>query len=198
MIQNEKIKSLTESILIKEDDSILKKATNSIEYHTPNHFYLDNNVILSLYEFNQDLMYVEDNNLLIKVKDEQINILYFISDNEMISLTLDSKEKNYRILYNSKEEEKSFSIDTEKMISFKKNKIISHSQIFIKKYYTKKDYELLRNLIIESIGVKQLENQIITYINSKNPSLSNVIQEEIDNINKSIIETSNKTKKKHK
>lgn len=197
---DDKTKSIISSILYAENtkNEITEKVLDSLENNKPNHFYLNNTKILSLKEFNQTFTFVESNNLLIRENNKGLYILYFKNDNEMIDINLDYHNNHYRITYLSKEEERGFDIDKEKMIILKKNKTHNYNQTFMKKDYTIKDYENIKDLTSNFILSQELENEVLTYLKKYSPNLAEEIIEIITEINQNVINNIYSKKSKQK
>ena len=196
----ETTKRMATAILNKEkvEPQIIEDTLQSIDTNKPTHIQLKDNSILSIEEFHQQLMYIDKNNLLIKVNENGITILYFKNDKEMTELNLDENQSHYRIAFYSKNKENSFDINKEGMCAVRQNEVVNHSQMFLRKYHTKKDYELLKKIIMDSIEVEKLQANILDYLQKNHKDLERIIKEKIDSINRSIISDYHKSKKRRR
>ena len=160
-----------ENINILEKDKILSYLSNNTSYRVN----LSGNRLLSINTSNQKFIYIPCDNLLIKENDNGINIIYFNDDNSMILLNLDYNNKKYKLYNISKKNETYFVVDKDKMLLFKKDERIKQRQLYLKKNYKDEDFILLERLISSTINKDNLENKVLSYIETINPRLKEEI-----------------------
>lgn len=160
-----------ENINILEKDKILSYLSNNTSYRVN----LSGNRLLSINTSNQKFIYIPCDNLLIKENDNGIHIIYFNDDNSMILLNLDYNNKKYKLYNISKKNETYFVVDKDKMLLFKKDERIKQRQLYLKKNYKDEDFILLERLISSTINKDNLENKVLSYIETINPRLKEEI-----------------------
>ena len=162
-----------ENINILEKDKILSYLSNNTSYRVN----LDGNRLLSINTSNQKIIYIPCDNLLIKENDNGIHIIYFNNDNSMILLNLDYNNKKYKLYNISKKNETYFVVDKDKMLLFKKNEKTKQRQLYLRNSYKDEDFILLERLISSTINKNNLENKVLSYIETINPRLKEEISE---------------------
>lgn len=160
-----------ENINILEKDKILFYLSNNTSYRVN----LSGNRLLSINTSNQKFIYIPCDNLLIKENDNGIHIIYFNDDNSMILLNLDYNNKKYKLYNISKKNETYFVVDKDKMLLFKKDEKTKQRQLYLKKNYKDEDFILLERLISSTINKDNLENKVLSYIETINPRLKEEI-----------------------
>ncbi len=173
--------SLISLILCEENINILEK--NKILFYLSNNtsyrVNLSRNRLLSINASNQKFIYIPCDNLLIKENDNGIHIIYFDSANSMILLNLDYNNKKYKLYNLSKKNEIYFVVDKDKMLLFKKDEKIKQRQLYLRKNYKNEDFILLERLISSTINKNNLENKVLSYIETISPRLKEEISEMI-------------------
>lgn len=164
-----------ENINILEKNKILSYLYNNTSYRVN----LGGNRLLSINTSNQKFIYIPCDNLLIKENDNGIHIIYFDSDNSMILLNLDYNNKKYKLYNLSKKNETYFVVDKDKMLLFKKDERIKQRQLYLRKNYKDEDFNLLERLISSTINKNNLENKVLSYIETISPRLKEEISEMI-------------------
>ena len=162
-----------ENINILEKDKILSYLSNNTSYRVN----LSGNRLLSINTSNQKFIYIPCDNLLIKENDNGIHIIYFNNDNSMILLNLDYNNKKYKLYNISKKNETYFVVDKDKMLLFKKNEKTKQRQLYLRNSYKYEDFILLERLISSTINKNNLENKVLSYIETINPRLKEEISE---------------------
>lgn len=162
-----------ENINILEKDKILSYLSNNTSYRVN----LSGNRLLSINTSNQKFIYIPCDNLLIKENDNGIHIIYFNNDNSMILLNLDYNNKKYKLYNISKKNETYFVVDKDKMLLFKKNEKTKQRQLYLRNSYKDEDFILLERLISSTINKNNLENKVLSYIETINPRLKEKISE---------------------
>jgi hypothetical protein len=162
-----------ENINILEKNKILSYLSNNTSYRVN----LSRNRLLSINASNQKFIYIPCDNLLIKENDNGIHIIYFDSDNSMILLNLDYNNKKYKLYNLSKKNETYFVVDKDKMLLFKKDERIKQRQLYLRKNYKDEDFILLERLISSTINKDNLENKVLSYIETISPRLKEEISE---------------------
>ena len=162
-----------ENINILEKDKILSYLSNNTSYRVN----LSGNRLLSINASNQKFVYIPCDNLLIKENDNGIHIIYFNNDNSMILLNLDYNNKKYKLYNISKKNETYFVVDKDKMLLFKKNEKTKQRQLYLRNSYKDEDFILLERLISSTINKNNLENKVLSYIETINPRLKEEISE---------------------
>ena len=160
-----------ENINILEKDKILSYLSNNTSYRVN----LSGNRLLSINTSNQKFIYIPCDNLLIKENDNGIHIIYFNDDNSMILLNLDYNNKKYKLYNISKKNETYFVVDKDKMLLFKKDERIKQRQLYLRNSYKDEDFILLERLISSTINKDNLENKVLSYIETINPRLKEEI-----------------------
>lgn len=160
-----------ENINILEKDKILSYLSNNTSYRVN----LSGNRLLSINTSNQKFIYIPCDNLLIKENDNGIHIIYFNNDNSMILLNLDYNNKKYKLYNISKKNETYFVVDKDKMLLFKKNEKTKQRQLYLRNSYKDEDFILLERLISSTINKDNLENKVLSYIETINPRLKEEI-----------------------
>lgn len=164
-----------ENINILEKNKILSYLSNNTSYRVN----LSGNRLLSINASNQKFIYIPCDNLLIKENDNGIHIIYFDSANSMILLNLDYNNKKYKLYNLSKKNETYFVVDKDKMLLFKKDERIKQRQLYLRKNYKNEDFILLERLISSTINKNNLENKVLSYIETISPRLKEEISEMI-------------------
>lgn len=164
-----------ENINILEKNKILSYLSNNTSYRVN----LSGNRLLSINASNQKFIYIPCDNLLIKENDNGIHIIYFDSANSMILLNLDYNNKKYKLYNLSKKNEIYFVVDKDKMLLFKKDEKIKQRQLYLRKNYKNEDFILLERLISSTINKNNLENKVLSYIETISPRLKEEISEMI-------------------
>ncbi len=162
-----------ENINILEKNKILSYLSNNTSYRVN----LSRNRLLSINASNQKFIYIPCDNLLIKENDNGIHIIYFDSANSMILLNLDYNNKKYKLYNLSKKNETYFVVDKDKMLLFKKDERIKQRQLYLRKNYKDEDFILLERLISSTINKNNLENKVLSYIETISPRLKEEISE---------------------
>lgn len=162
-----------ENINILEKNKILSYLSNNTSYRVN----LSGNRLLSINASNQKFIYIPCDNLLIKENDNGIHIIYFDSANSMILLNLDYNNKKYKLYNISKKNETYFVVDKDKMLLFKKNEKTKQRQLYLRKNYKDEDFNLLERLISSTINKDNLENKVLSYIETISPRLKEEISE---------------------
>lgn len=162
-----------ENINILEKNKILSYLSNNTSYRVN----LNRNRLLSINASNQKFIYIPCDNLLIKENDNGIHIIYFDSANSMILLNLDYNNKKYKLYNLSKKNETYFVVDKDKMLLFKKDERIKQRQLYLRKNYKDEDFNLLERLISSTINKNNLENKVLSYIETISPRLKEEISE---------------------
>lgn len=162
-----------ENINILEKNKILSYLYNDTSYRVN----LGGNRLLSINASNQKFIYIPCDNLLIKENDNGIHIIYFDSANSMILLNLDYNNKKYKLYNLSKKSETYFVVDKDKMLLFKKDEKIKQRQLYLRKNYKNEDFILLERLIASTINKDNLENKVLSYIETISPRLKEEISE---------------------
>lgn len=162
-----------ENINILEKNKILSYLSNNTSYRVN----LSRNRLLSINASNQKFIYIPCDNLLIKENDNGIHIIYFDSDNSMILLNIDYNNKKYKLYNLSKKNETYFVVDKDKMLLFKKDERIKQRQLYLRKNYKDEDFILLERLISSTINKNNLENKVLSYIETISPRLKEEISE---------------------
>lgn len=160
-----------ENINILEKDKILSYLSNNTSYRVN----LSGNRLLSINTSNQKFIYIPCDNLLIKENDNGIHIIYFNNDNSMILLNLDYNNKKYKLYNISKKNETYFVVDKDKMLLFKKNEKTKQRQLYLRNSYKDEDFILLERLISSTINKNNLENKVLSYIETISPRLKEEI-----------------------
>lgn len=176
------------------DENTTNKIINSIIFNKSNHIYLDDNNILSINEHNQRLMYMKQDDFLIKMTNDYIEILFMQDDNIIISLKLDYEFKYYNINFNTLKEERNFEINSQQMSFIKQKNNLKYSHIFQKINHKDRDYQLLYNLITDAIGIKEIETEVINYLSTIYKDLSNIISNNINQTKSNLLGLSNKSR----
>lgn len=162
-----------ENINILEKNKILSYLSNNTSYRVN----LSRNRLLSINASNQKFIYIPCDDLLIKENDNGIHIIYFDSANCMILLNLDYNNKKYKLYNLSKKNETYFVVDKDKMLLFKKDEKIKQGQLYLRKNYKDEDFNLLERLISSTINKNNLENKVLSYIETISPRLKEEISE---------------------
>lgn len=181
-IINSFAKSIALSILEKEesDPIIIKKIINSIDNRNSYHNYINNKNPILINEYNLILMYLKEDDFLIKITDNYVEILFLQEDNVIIKLKWDHELNYYSVQYNIKKEARQLEIDPQKISFYKQTDKLHYRHTFEKKYHTEKDYELLSKLIIDAMGTNEIETEVTNYLNCTYPKLSKIIKNNIE------------------
>jgi len=113
-------------------------------------------------------------------------------------LKCDYEYKKYSIEYITKIEERSFTIDQNKMSFIKQKEHTKYSHTFEKINHTDKDYELLSKLISDAVGINEIETEVIDYISSIYPMLGKFIKDNIEQTQSKLLTASHKYRNRTK